>query len=378
MLNLSGLFYSGTEEATFHQALDLSTAQREFIVEAKTVIRGHLREIVPQVLMADGQVAVQPRFFTQGSWAYKTLNSPAQSPQQADIDDGAYLPLSFVSQTGRPSIASAVFFRAAETALAPLVRKHGWKLICSKATCVRVEIAAFAHVDIPLYAIPDGEFTTLEKAARMRARLDARGAIVMGDIEEDTWTNLPSDSVLLAHRESDWLKSDPRPIKKWFLEEVDRHGEQFRRSVRYLKAFRDWRWATSGPSSILLMVAAAPLFEQRVRRDDLALLDLAEKLPASLRRGVCNPVCPSESLTDRLGEAGVADAARALEDFASKLRDAIGSADASQACSRLVDQFGARFPNEPSRVRESSVASVVFATPIAQVSSPLVGRTKAG
>ncbi len=378
MLNLSGLFYSGTEEVTFHQALDLSPQQREFIVEAKTAIRSHLRDAVPQVLQANGHVAVQPRFFTQGSWAYKTLNAPAQSPQQADIDDGAYLPLSFVSQTGRPSTASAVFFRAAETALAPLVRNRGWNLICSKATCVRIEIAQFAHVDIPLYAIPDAEFGKLEKAAQLRARLDGRGAIVLGDVEEDTWTNLPSESVLLAHRESDWLESDPRPIKKWFLGEVDRLGEQFRRSVRYLKAFRDWRWATSGPSSILLMVAAAPLFEQRSRRDDLALLDLVAKLPNSLRAGVCNPVCPGESLTDRLGEAGVADAARKLEHFESNLRNAMASTDASQACRGLVDQFGARFPNEPWRVKESSVASVVFATPVAPASSPLVGRTRAG
>lgn len=72
------------------------------------------------------------------------------------------------------------------------------------------------------------------------------------------WTALPADKVLLAHRECNWMPSDPRPVKEWFLGEVEAKGEQFRRVVRYLKAFRDWRWASGGPASILLMAAAAP------------------------------------------------------------------------------------------------------------------------
>jgi hypothetical protein len=79
-----------------------------------------------------------------------------------------------------------------------------------------------------------------------------------------------ADKVLLAHRECNWMPSDPRPVKEWFLGEVEAKGEQFRRVVRYLKAFRDWRWSSGGPASILLMAAAAPLFEKRDRRDDLA------------------------------------------------------------------------------------------------------------
>ncbi|MFP3534269.1 hypothetical protein SB763_33485, partial [Burkholderia sp. SIMBA_042] len=87
--------------------------------------------------------------FTQGSWAYKTLNSPAQRPQQADVDDGCYLPLSFVSQTKRPSTATTVFFAAAEEALKPLVEEKGWKLVTDKPTCIRIIIASYAHIDIP-------------------------------------------------------------------------------------------------------------------------------------------------------------------------------------------------------------------------------------
>ncbi len=380
MLNLSSLFYSTAETPTLVDSLDLSEDQREFIVQAKTSVRSRLKAELPATLRLLGHdaSAVEPRFFTQGSWAYKTLNAPARTPQQADIDDGAYLPLSFVARTGKPSEASAIFFRAGEAVLSRLARELGWKLVSTKPTCMRLEIAPFAHLDIPLYAIPDIEFSTLEKAAAQRARLDARGGIVIGEAEEDVWTNLPTNSVLLAHREEDWLRSDPRPIKRWFLSEVERHGEQFRRVVRVLKAFRDWQWASGGPASILLMVAAGPVFETRDRRDDLALLDLVRELPAALRAGVCNPADRSESLTDRLGASGVEDAARRLENLENILRDALHGASPDSACRAMVSLFGPRFPNEPARVKIVSATSTISATPAIAVPSPLIGRTKAG
>ena len=82
------------------------------------------------------------------------------------------------------------------------------------------------------------------------------GTEAMKRAERDAWTALPHDQVLLAHRDENWVKSDPRPVKHWFLGEVERHGEQFRRSVRYLKCFRDWQWVEGGPSSLLLMATA--------------------------------------------------------------------------------------------------------------------------
>ena len=379
MLNLSSLFHSSVEQPTLLERLDLSTMRREYIAQAKTEVRDCLRGRVPIVLREQGYTGptVRPRFFTQGSWAYKTLNAPARHPQQADVDDGAYLPLSFVAQASKPSVASAVFFAAAQEALMPLIKLRKWALVTDKPTCVRIVISAFAHIDIPLYAIPDNEFETLQKAA-----LSTYGYMTLDEAvakaERDAWTALPTDHVLLAHRDDDWVKSDPRPVKKWFLEEVDRHGEQFRRVVRYLKAFRDWQWPTGGPASILLMAASAPLFDARERRDDLALLDVVEKLPDALRDGVCNPVDAAESLTNRLGKKGVDDAATKLEAFENHLRGALNASNAEQACAWLVNQFGERFPNEPKRVKVTTVAATVLSTPAVAAASPLVGRTQAG
>lgn len=379
MLNLSPLFFTTVDdESCMHDELDLTPEQRAWIASARTDVRGCLRTGIPRVLRANGytEAVPQPRFFTQGSWAYKTLNSPAQHLQQADVDDGCYLPLSFVSQTKRPSTAATVFFAAAEEALKPLVEDKRWKLITDKPTCIRIVIAASAHIDIPLYAIPDEEFVLLKASMEQRGFDSISEAVQMA--ERDTWTALPADKVLLAHRECNWVSSDPRPVKEWFLGEVEAKGEQFRRVVRYLKAFRDWRWSSGGPASILLMAAVAPLFEKRDRRDDLALLDIVAALPARLRAGVNNPVDESESLTERLGHEGIEEAVKAFEKFEKMLRGATGAGSPSQACIWMRGEFGPRFPNEPDRVKDVSVAATIAAAPATAGPSELVGRTNAG
>ena len=102
-------------------------------------------------------------------------------------------------------------------------RRKGWKLVTDKPTCIRIVIAAYAHIDIPLYAIPDQEFVNLAEASMRRYGYDSvMDAIIKA--ERDAWTALPRDKVLLAHRECNWMPSDPRPVKEWFLGEVEAKG----------------------------------------------------------------------------------------------------------------------------------------------------------
>ncbi len=379
MLNLSSLFFTTVDgDACMHRSLDLAQHERDAIAHARKEVRTCLRDGIPRILREQGYSGSvpEPRFFTQGSWAYKTLNAPAKHQQQADVDDGCYLPLSFVSQTQKPSVAASVFFAAAEAALEPLVKRNGWEMGEKKSTCIRVNISPSAHIDIPLYAIPDKEFTQL-KVAMESYGFDSVAKAVSAR-SRDSWTAMPTNKVLLAHRDEDWKPSDPRPVKDWFVGEVEAKGEQFRRVVRYLKAFRDWHWESGGPSSILLMAAAAPLFEKRERRDDLALLDVVAQMPSRLRSGVCNPVDEGESLTVRLGGQKVEDAAQAFESLEKVLRATVAAGSAEQGCVWMQREFGPRFPDEPERVKTSTVAQTIMATPAAAGPSELVGRTKAG
>ncbi|MFP8780197.1 CBASS cGAMP synthase [Hydrogenophaga sp. RWCD_12] len=388
MLNLSALFYTEIEsEPCLFGNLDLREEDRKDIAEAKNEVRIALRDGIPRVYAADGHPGKvpQPRFFTQGSWAYKTLNAPAQSPQQADVDDGCYLPLSFLNQTDSPSIAAEIFFGVAEKALANLVKDKGWKL-SGKPTCIRVEISDRSHIDIPLYAIPDNEFETLVKAENAR-RASLEGIHIFVEAAIDSWEDLPKTKVLLAHREEGWMHSDPRPVKEWFVDQVETKGEQLRRVVRYIKAYRDWTWKSGGPSSILLMAAASPLFVKQDLRDDQALVDVVKQLPSALRMGVCNPINPRESLTDRLRAVSdevdlVEQAALRFEDLGRRLQAALDAGNADQACTWLQGLFGPRFPDRPDRVTAGSVASgvaaAIAASPAIAGPNELVGRTRAG
>lgn len=392
MLNLSALFYTEVEfEPCLFGNLNLRDDDRKDIAEAKNEVRMAMRDGIPRVYAAEGNPGKvpRPRFFTQGSWAYKTLNAPAQRPQQADVDDGCYLPLGFLTQTDSPSVAADVFFGVAEKALADLVKEKGWKL-SGKPTCIRVEISDLAHIDIPLYAIPDKEFETLVKAANVR-RAALEGIRHFSEATIDSWEDLPSTKVLLAHREEGWMHSDPRPVKEWFVDQVETRGEQLRRVVRYIKAYRDWTWKSGGPSSILLMAAASPLFVKKDRRDDQALVDVVKQLPAALRKGVSNPVNPNESLTDRLHASSedvdmVEQAALQFEDLGRRLQAALDAGNAEQACTWLRGLFGPRFPDRPDCVQvgaaaaaaASAVAAAIASSPAIAGPSELVGRTRAG
>jgi hypothetical protein len=248
-----------------------------------------------------------------------------------------------------------------------------WQLHTSKPTCIRVVISQHAHLDFPLYAIPDDEFARLKALESFDSALNREESL-----KKDRWDALPEDKVMLAHRKFDWMISDPRPVKDWFNGNVQAKGIQLKRVVRYLKAFRDWKWENGGPASILLMTAATQVFEKRIDRDDLALLDVVSKIPSILRKGVNHPCDENESLTERLGNEGVENAAKTFEQFESYLRGAIHSNSPEQACSWLIKMMGPRFPNEPERIESATLESTIKATPAAVGASEIIGRTKAG
>lgn len=399
MLNLSQLFFtSDANETALLNHLELDAKQKTEIQNAKGLVRATLREGIPMKyaeLKLPGK-SPQPRFFTQGSWAYKTLNAPCQPPQEADIDDGCYLPMTFVTQqTKRPSVAAEAFFRIAEAALAPLVKAMKWKFGSEKPTCIRIHISTLAHIDIPLYAIPDDEFEKLKKSMAMESMtFDS----MTRNESIDRWDALPLDQVLLAHRTENWKPSDPRPLNDWFVDQVKVQGPQLRRVVRYLKAYRDYEWESGGPASVLLMAAAVPLFQQELSRDDLSLLNVAKGIPAALRAGVNHPTDESESLTDRLRKVGLAEgrdlveeAAKSFSKFAAILEATLAAGNAEQGVVWMRQQFGHRFPNKPDRVKVSAaptstatvagaagVATVIASTPAKAGPSPLVGPTHAG
>ena len=314
---------------------------------------------------------VKPKFCSQGSSVYKTLNKPAHTPpQQMDVDDGAYLPMTIIEETG-PIIAKEAFFKIVDSALQQLCQENReWKFINNKATCARIIVSTDMHIDVPLYAIPEGEYAALTEAHdSLSYSLEALATKAQEVI-------LDPDQVYLAMRnEEHWKQSDPREISEWFKSEVKLHGEGLRRVCRYLKAWRDHTWEDGGgPSSISLMACAVNTYNEPQNSngfagDSEALLAVVTALPTQLSEGVYlmtknEMLYPRES--DQKNHSEIVSQAEKLK---INIRRSLLSAESQEECvSGFMAIFGLRFPYDVERVE--SIASQVRSTSAMAQPSP--------
>lgn len=378
-LNLHSLLDTRVEgRVAFLDNLNLPPDDRKLMLGARTDIRARLKARLPKRLQQKAEEAGQgnievpaPRFFTQGSWAYRTLNAPCRAPQQADLDDGAYLPFSYI-ESQPPAQMSALLFEAVEEVLSELADDKRWRVDTSNDNCTRLIIDSDKHIDVPVYSISDSEFQTLVKASMemfrsglVQATLDSADYAERADEQE--WHLMPTEGVLMATKNRGWQDSDPRPVRDWVVEQIELKGEQLRRVMRYLKAWRDFqKWDKDDPKSILLMVAADAAFDMAIdKRDDLALLKVLKRLPDILRGQIINPASrdkpldEQEDLARRLDDKGIReDVIARIKHFAEQLEYAIDTCGVpSKACEILIELLGDRVPNDPHRVSQSTVQS---------------------
>lgn len=385
-LNLHGLFHASITECLEEQ-ISLTSTDRTELLAARTAIRGHIRSEVTQRLKAakvENAESISPKFITQGSYAYATLNAPARPPQQADLDDGVYVPLSYCEDTGSPKTVSRLLIEVIEAILSDLARRRGWAVDTTNPNCTRLIIARDKHVDVPIYSIPDDEFQRIAQDRFLLAKDSASfSEYYLSEKLDDDWSAMPP-RVRLAHKVLGWLDSDPRPIKEWVETQVALKSEQLRRLMRYLKAWRDFQqWPASDPKSILLMALADATLERKIDgRDDLALLAVCSGIPDKLAAGAVEiPPIPGEDLSTRLKEDGLKDELiRRIRQLHDTLKRCVqGHHAPEEVCRLLREQFGPRFPNRPDRIRVETPEQTVRATaPRIIAPAPIVGRREAG
>jgi len=383
MLNLHRLFYHFTATDSYLSQLTLPQLKLDMLRAARLKIRNALRDgIYKATKELGGEQAVTPRFFTQGSWSYGTLNRPTQlPPQQADMDDGCYLPISFM-KGAKPKRSAQWFFQAADTILKELIKKEGWQgYVMDRVCCCRVVIDGEHHIDVPLYAIRDDAFVVLMKAAAQRDYVSLAEAFAQDDSVDVNWTILEREDVLLANRDGNWISSDPREVKEWANAVFSgQGGDQLRRVSRYIKGWRDQNYRVGGPSSILLMVIAEGNFNPSPGRDDLALAEVVEHLAEALAGDVIAPWDGEEQI-NRLNGQDRQHAASLANRLLADLRQALNGAEQQAAVyvAKLRIQFGCHFPVDPALVAVATPAEAVAAFPaIITSSKPFPKSTKAG
>lgn len=383
-LNAHKVFHDPAGRDHYLGALAVAPATDAALRSARDQIRQALRtglrqwsrwlrqdELFEKSLAGPAPAVLAPKFRMQGSFAYFTANEPEQKPpQEVDLDDGVFLPVSFRTlQGGRhPSVVSRGYFLAVERCVADLCRRSGWTLITDKPSCVRVQISRTAHIDLALYAIADEQFRQLEEAATKALSAQQRQAEQDNpELGEALYRNLSADGIMLAHRDEGWKPSDPRKLEDWVKAAVDRHGAQLRRVWRYLKGWRDFQWEECRLASVALMAAAVTVFDrERGRiadnRDDLALRTVGDALPAVLAGRIDNPVVDGQ----RLDEGWTVDDRKAYVQAArllgSHLTLALEAADGEAAIEVLQTVFGTRIPNDAGLVREDAPAKPTVLT----------------
>jgi hypothetical protein len=348
--------------------LTLSKEQSQFILSAKIKIQDWLRQGILEKIKESEHIIVEPRFMSQGSAVYKTRNKPCYlPPQQIDHDLGCYLPLSIAKEFSElPRIASKIFFSVVDDLLKELVKKERWVDIdISKNTCSRVIVNNEVHIDVPLYAIPDTEFNTIRE--QLNKSLASENLSLSDAKRIDSWRNIDIKKVLLAHRERNWIESDPRKLNLHFKKAFEHKGEQLRRICRYLKAWRDYQWEKDGPTSIYLMLFADSLFDAEIDRDDITLSNILQGISKRLsdeNYNVINPTDPKEKI-----KISNIDRQRLLNlsnTFASDLQIAIheNNIPDEKATELIRKNLGNRFPTIVISSTEASIRDKVFSTPI--------------
>lgn len=389
MLKLNKLLYYSTERRVFSDEIEPTDLQRKTLAQAKNDIRDHLRIGIAQATVAKLGMPrrVEPRFRTQGSWSYNTCIQPfMMPPQEMDWDFGVYLPVEVWEENGPPHAMAKAYFLLVESLLLTLCKEKGWQLMPGKDTCIRVQVATWGHIDVPLYAAPADQFVRIRERAMLKAetasvhdsaRLDE--SVEFGEYPEQAWEEL--DEIVMACRSGEWIKSDPETVARWFNDRVLEHSEQLRRICRYAKAWRDKWWVEAGPSSVCLMIAIAQDFKAMPGRDDLALEHALRTLATALKADIREAAIDggAEDFNRLVGDERERAAQRA-EDAAAALQRARMRDEASkaQAIADVRSQLGERIPDDVALVEPDSAVQAVLSVAPRKVTAPVVLATSAG
>lgn len=180
----------GKEFENFHDVIRISSKKRDKLLGNKDALR---KKIIKHFQEKERE---KPKFYIQGSMDQNVSTGINPLNGDYDIDDGVYLQ-GYLTDDVTPETAHKWIFDA--------VDGHTNEPTEDKAKCVRVNYANNEkHVDLPIYIEEDGES-------------------------------------YLGIKNKGWIKNKPKEISEWFRDEKNDKGVDFRKAIRFLKAWKDKR-----------------------------------------------------------------------------------------------------------------------------------------
>lgn len=289
----------------FYDDIQLSPSEMTRLKGARDALRAKARKYFCEKLNKP-----QPKFYQQGSFALRTIIKPIDG--EVDIDDGLYLQDLPVNRVDWPKTEYV------RKNVIDAVDNHTEKGVEDKPSCIRVIYANDYHVDIPVYGICNGR-------------------------------------IYLARKGSDqWVESDPKKVVDWFRGKLNEHGEQFRRVISYMKAWKDFK-GLDFPSIIITFLVGISFV--KYDRDDSCLLDSVSSIIFHLENysQINNPADEGsgENLLQRWTLEEKQKLIGHLKEMRKMLTEAIGSLSVDEAAKLLLSLFGDRFPMRISGSTES-------------------------
>lgn len=225
-----------------------ATIRKTFNEKTKNYFRHDDLKVLNHAFSEFERSGIKPKFMTQGSFVYNTINTPENPPaQQMDLDDGIYFPLQYIEKesNGNFSQAAQTIRNIVYRCINDLCIDMNWTLE-KKPKCLRITLNKSSHIDLPVYSAPEKEMEKITETSS--------NSIMPIDSIDKFLAYKKLDDILLA-TDNGWLKSDPRVIQKWVGDNKLEHGMNFIHYSKYIKNWRDCQWEEGSELSSIMIMA---------------------------------------------------------------------------------------------------------------------------
>lgn len=242
-----------------------------------------------------------PSYYSQGSFAMGTIINPLD--EEFDIDIGVHLNNLGKEKKEWPATSTV------HSWIYDAIEGHSSEDPIDKNTCIRIIFQKEYHVDLPIYCEYEGE------------------------------------PYLADNGEKSWHISNPTKIIDWFKRALGKEGDQLRRIVQYLKAWKDNNSSEIKlPSGLVLTVLAVNNFQNNIR-EDVSLASTVSQIMDQIKSSskISNPINCNENLSDKISKSQFDNFKSNLEGFRGNASEALKEKDKVEACKLWRKEFGERF-----------------------------------